>query len=267
MIAHILHSRSFARRPVLTLARGFEWIIRANLGYAPTISIKFGPGTFKMRLPIMKQRVGSVGIFVEREYYEPLLEFGHKFLSQGDRIIDGGANQGIFSCAFGSAVGPSGVVYAFEPQSYAVNCLRQNAELNGFENIRIFEAAVSDCSKQVFLNLEAGPVSAAVSDIPTGVPAVKACAIDDLITQNVIEAVQFIKLDLEGHELNALKGAKIMLAATRPIICLEVEDRALYECIEAYLSDVGYKAYVLNEKGELARFRVFYFSSNVFFLH
>ena len=197
-----------------------------------------------------------------------MLEFGYKLLSAGDRAIDGGANQGIFTFAFAAAVGSTGYVYAFEPQLYAVSCIRQNARLNSTTNVKVFEGTLSDVAGEIFLVLDHGPVAAFTSLKPRGenVTKVKSFAIDDLVASNDLQDVQFVKLDVEGAELRALMGARSMLARAKPRICIEAWDKGLYDRIEALLSPLGYKAYAFDESGKLNLFSQFFRSPNVFFL-
>jgi FkbM family methyltransferase len=264
----VFRTRSFAREPIRTVLRGSEWIIRQKVGFPRSFEVRFGPRQFRMQLQSAKRKFGSAGIFVLRQYYEPLLEFGSSFICPGDCVIDGGANQGIYSCAFAAGVGPSGQVYAFEPQEYAIKCLRGNLNLNGFRNVVPFEGALSDASGQIFLNLHGGPVEASISNSPAGTDAVRVVAysVDDLLEANRIRDVQFIKLDVEGAELKALKGARAMLEKNKPGICIEAYDRALYGHISDYLGKMGYKPYVFGRKASLVTFNGFSPSLNVFFL-
>lgn len=221
-----------------------------------------------MELQSVKERYGSAGIFVLRKYYEPLMEFGSELLQEGDSVIDGGANQGIYSCAFSSRVGPRGCVYAFEPQRYAVECLKRNLALNDFRNVVVFEGVLSQLPGESFLNLDRGPVSAYTSDSPQDQSAIKVTSysIDRLFSDGMIKEVDFIKLDVEGAELSALTGAVHMIGKVKPRVCIEARDKELYLQISDLLTAMGYKAYVFNTGGKLVNFTEFTPSSNVFFL-
>lgn len=56
----------------------------------------------------------------------------------------GGANQGIFTCAFAAAVGNKGRVFVFDSSPNAVDCIKNNATLNELYNITVFDGALSD---------------------------------------------------------------------------------------------------------------------------
>ena len=264
----LFRTRSYQLEPVGTIFRGAEWALRSFLHTPTSFDVDFGPHRFKLSLQSAKRGFGSAGIFVQRRYYEPLLEFGHKLLQKGDRAVDGGANQGIYACAFAAAVGSTGHVYAFEPQSYAVSCIRNNVKLNHIDNATIFEGAISGEMGEIFLILDPGPVSAFTSTEPQGTNTtkVKAFSIDGLFAAGQIQDVAFIKLDVEGAELRALHGARQMLQRSTPRICLEAWDRKLYDEISACLTPLGYKAYVFDDAGDLKALSVFVPSPNVFFL-
>jgi FkbM family methyltransferase len=266
--AGLFRTRSYRIEPVGTLFRGAEWALRSWLAKPTDFDVDFGPYRYKLTLQSARRGFGSAGIFVQRRYYEPLLEFGYKLLQKGDRAVDGGANQGIYACAFATAVGPVGHVYAFEPQSYAVSCIRNNAKLNHLQNVTVFEGAISGEMGEIYLNLDLGPVSAFTSAEPQGTNTTKvnAFSIDGLFASGQIQDVQFMKLDVEGAELRALNGAKEMLKRAKPRICLEAWERDLYAEIFACLGPLGYKPYVFDGGGNLQAFTSFVPSPNVFFL-
>jgi FkbM family methyltransferase len=266
--ASVLRTRSYAKDPVGTCLRGLGYVMHSTLRREPIFGIPFGPVRFHMRLQQARKHFGAAGIFVRRQYYESLLEFGYKFLSEGDTVIDGGANQGIFTCAFGVFVGSTGRVFAFEPQSYATSCIRMNCELNGLENVEIFEGALSRTSGEGFLDTSRGPVAASiVRDFGSrcGVP-VKTYAIDELRAQNRMPAVNFCKLDIEGAELDALIGARETIEQDAPGICLEAHDAGLFTNVDDFLRQHGYKPYIFDDDGALAKFERFVPAANVFFL-
>jgi FkbM family methyltransferase len=264
----VFRTRSYRMQPFATLRRGAEWMLRSLLGASTSFPVNFGAGSYRLELQAAKRGFGSAGIFVQRRYYEPLLEFGYKLLDKGDCAIDGGANQGIFTCAFASAVGSTGHVYAFEPQAYAVSCIHRNMGLNAMNNVTVFEGALSDATGETFLVTDRGPVAAFTSAEPQGAKPirVKSFSIDGLASSDELRDAQFIKLDVEGAELKALRGARSMVRRAKPRICAEVWSETLYDEIERFLQPLGYKTYVFNESGDLTSFTAFHPSPNVFFI-
>jgi FkbM family methyltransferase len=211
---------------------------------------------------------GLAGIYVQREYYEKLLQFGAQLLQPGDIAVDGGANQGIFTCAFASAVKEEGKVYAFEPLSYAVACLHTNVRLNGFRNVIIHEAALSDRSGRAFIRTGAGAVSASLvrSFNNPEQHEVQTLALDDLRKENRLPKVNFIKLDIEGAESRALKGASELLQVDRPSLCVEAGDSEDFNVVLGIVKPMGYRPFFFDDTGELQAFDHFRQTDNVLFL-
>jgi FkbM family methyltransferase len=264
----VFRTRSYEQEPVGTLIRSAEWVMRRWVGSTISFDVLFGVHRFKLALQSTKRGFGSAGIFIQRRFYEPLLEFGDKLLNEEDCAIDGGANQGIFTCAFATAVGNKGRVFAFEPNPNAVNCIKKNATLNGFDNITIFDGALSNELGETYLMMGSEPVGGYISSRPEGTDyiKVKTYSIDSLFDAGTLPEIQFIKLDIEGSELSALRGAQSMLQRSRPRICIEALDGELYRKINNLLISFGYKAYKFDNRGNLKNFSRFHPCHNVFFI-
>ena len=265
----LFRTRSYAMQPVGTVTRGIEWMLRSLVGSTPTYEVYFGAHRFKLKLQSARRGFGSAGIFVQRQYYEPLLEFGYKLLSAGDCAIDGGANQGIFTCAFAAAVGKTGHVYAFEPQSYAVSCIYRNVALDSMANVTVFEGALSDDAGDIFLVTDRGPVAAFTTLQPQGIHTarVKTLTIDDLANSHQVRDVQFVKLDVEGAELRALRGGQSMVQRSKPSnLHRGAGQEALRRNSGVTLTRYGCKPYVFDNRGNLIHFTAFSHSPNVFFV-
>jgi FkbM family methyltransferase len=104
-----------------------------------------------------------------------------------------------------------GTVHAFEPDEVPAEMLEHNAQINGLTNVRIVRAALwSDSSARLSLQGEdALKTTEPVADEEANVPAV---SIDDYVEAQAIERVQWVIVDLEGSELNALIGAQKQLS-------------------------------------------------------
>jgi FkbM family methyltransferase len=198
-------------------------VMRGWVGSTTSFDVLFGDHRFKLALQSARRGFGSAGIFIQRRYYEPLLEFGDKLLNKEDCVIDGGANQGILTCAFAAAVGNKGRVFAFEPNPNAVNCITTNVTLNEFDNITVFDGALSIELGEAYLMLGKEPVGGYISSRPEGTDYIRVntYSIDNLFDAGELPEIQFIKLDIEGSELSTLRGAQSMLQRERPRICMK----------------------------------------------
>jgi len=261
----IFRTRSFNVQPIKTLARGGRYEILRRMGASVTITCPFGPHSFLWRTEALPARYGAGGFFVQRQYYEPLIEFGYQFLRPGDVAIDGGANQGIFTCAFASAVGPMGRVIAFEPLAYAFRSLTANVGLNKFGNCTIFNQALSDSVGKTTIDASFGPVSASITRDFGGniTETIDTATIDSLN----LDRVDFIKLDVEGAELKTLHGAQNTLKAFRPNLCIEAGNEADYHPVADFLGGLGYLPYIFDGHGVIVPMaESFEFQFNVFFI-
>ena len=191
-----------------------------------TKEIKINHHEFKFKffyIPSQKIKSGGRGIFLFREKIEDLLEFGYQFINKGDHCIDGGANQGIFSLSFSSAVGHDGKVVAVEPFEYCVKNLKHNIHLNKFENIHICQEVLyseSGLSKKLDFSNGVGGASIVRDFGSLDHLKVKTNTVDNIV-KNFDLNLNFLKLDIEGAEFEALKGSIKTLAKNKPIICLE----------------------------------------------
>jgi FkbM family methyltransferase len=161
--------------------------------------------------------------FFIRQYY---LERGDILVrpSAGDCIIDAGACFGDTALAFAASAGARGRVYAFEIDPSNLEVARHNLALNPLllPRITLCEEALGDTEAQRYLH-GSGP-GAQVLDRPGG-RAVKMTTLDRYVERMEIERVDFIKMDIEGAELGALKGAVGTLRKFRPRLAISLYHR------------------------------------------
>ncbi|HEY9769101.1 MAG TPA: FkbM family methyltransferase [Coleofasciculaceae cyanobacterium] len=169
-------------------------------------------------------------------YEIPIQNIFAQHLQAGDVFYDIGANVGFFSIIAAKLVGNTGKVYAFEPGEGNANSIRHNARLNDFNQIEVIEKAVSNTSGegQLLLAKYSGGHALATADAPpdlAGEVTIDLVSIDDLIAQNRITPPNFVKVDVEGAELDVLKGMSETIKTYQPTIIYEVDDsdRAGYE--------------------------------------
>jgi FkbM family methyltransferase len=147
-----------------------------------------------------------------------------KWVRPGEVAFDIGANVGFLTILASRLVGPAGRVVAFEPEPRNLERLRRHCDWNGAANVRIIEAAVSSRSGKGRLGV-AGDQSSAGLD-PRGEIDVTLVAIDELVQSHEIPPPEFMKVDVEGHELDVLRGARRTIEESQPVIVLAAHGSA-----------------------------------------
>lgn len=138
----------------------------------------------------------------------------------GDYVVDGGACTGDTAVVFSRAVGPEGRVFAFEPVAAHIDICNHNFSQGGYENVTLLPYGLSDQA------IEAPPVSLDAYDPGWRVQGVVPLArIDDLVIDGRIPRVTFIKLDIEGSELAALRGAVATIRLFKPKLAISIYHR------------------------------------------
>lgn len=141
------------------------------------------------------------------------------YLKEGSTVIDVGAHIGCWTVPMVQAVGISGHVYAFEadPEPYA--CLRNNVDRVG--TAHLFNAAIWRTSGEIkFLRNAENRGCSCVSPGDTGGHvsfSMESIALDDLHLNNV----SFIKIDVEGSELECLTGSVNLIKEQKPVLFIE----------------------------------------------
>lgn len=188
----------------------------------------------------------------------------------GDTVLDCGACFGGTSLFFLQAVGESGRVFSFEFSPSNLELFRRNLALNPVlsERSELVQAPVGETSGQTFRVSGTGPATHLVMDAaPTirrwkrkilsfvapryreyrNAPMVTTCSIDDLARSKSIERIDYIKMDIEGAELPALKGAKAVIERDKPTLAICVYHRlGDFYTIPSYIDqlELGYEFFL-----------------------
>ena len=179
-------------------------------------------------------------------------------LKPGMRFVDVGAHLGyeaILACVI---VTPSGRVVSFEPQPSIARYTASN--LRHFPHARLVEAAVADSTGELdFHQLSLTDSAFSGVDTPGAggrIVRVPATRLDDALLDDE-RPVDFLKVDVEGHELAVLRGATGVLRSDRPVVVLEgempsgPESRPRVCAFEEFLSPLGYRRMAFEFDGEL----------------
>ncbi|HKV53115.1 MAG TPA: FkbM family methyltransferase [Candidatus Binataceae bacterium] len=174
-------------------------------------------------------------LYVDGEIDPNEFSFLAQVLKPGMMVIDGGANEGVYSVFCRSKVGAQGRVLAVEPSMRERMRIERNKSLNGFEDIEILPLALSEQVGSVVLQIAedehaghntlghfaASWVHAKREEI------VPSATLDGIAAAQGLRSVDLIKLDIEGAELRALRGAEELLRRDHPALLMEVMEETL----------------------------------------
>ena len=153
--------------------------------------------------------------------YEPF-EIGivQHVVKKGDTAIDIGAMIGCYTLVFAKLVGETGKVFAFEPEYENYNIVKSNVLINGYDNTKIVNKAVSDIDGEMPLYIHDANLGMHTLGKPTywkpkGVVNVKTVQLDTCLSKSC--RVDFIKMDIQGAEGLALKGMERTLRDNKDV--------------------------------------------------
>lgn len=195
---------------------------------------------------------------------EPELGVVPALVGEGDVVFDIGANFGLFTRFLSEAVGEEGRVFSFEPTPDMFAVLSNSTRRLGFGNVSCFNLAVSerpglatmsipirgDGSRNHYeASLEQGDADGEVESF-----AAEMVTLDGFCESRHVDRVDFIKCDVEGHEISVLRGARGLIARHRPVILLEVNE-PLHEPghgaeVRSFIEGIGYDINVF-DKGKV----------------
>lgn len=213
-----------------------------------------------LRLIIYPKNEVFRALFVRGIYDPNLVAIINVMLPKDGVFFDVGANAGYCSLLASTQLGMNGKIFAFEPCERDFFRLIANVNLNKADNVRVYKLALSDKEGEATLSIAPEERSAlntfgtSFSDPgleKVGVEQVQAMTLDAFVEQNHVDRIDLIKMDIEGSEYQALKGAVNSLRKFHPTVILGVNRVTLEACgtniedIERILTDLRYKSYRL----------------------
>lgn len=163
----------------------------------------------------------------------------NKSVRPGSVAYDLGANVGFYTLLLSELVGSGGLVVAFEPLPRNLEYLRRHIALNHVSNVVVMEGAVSSHSGSA-LFVE-GPTNSMGFISSKGNVKVKLFSIDEMVSDGRIPAPQYLKIDIEGAEYDALCGAEATLQEFQPTIFLASHSMEIHQSCCHLLSELGYE--------------------------
>ena len=193
--------------------------------------------------------------------FEPnTLNLYRNILKPGDTVLDIGANIGSHTLPLARIVGETGRVIAFEPTRYAIGKMSANIGLNkelanriSVNQIMLVSNEGDTLESEIYSSWPLFEPSKNVHHEHLGklmnTDGAVAMTLDQAVKQLQIEKINFIKIDVDGHEYSVLKGGKETLLTHRPKILIELapylfdpESRQFEHMMDLFLT-LGYSLY------------------------
>lgn len=210
---------------------------------------------------IARNDAGSDMLF-EGTYEVAERAFMRRLLTPGMTVIDVGANAGVYALSAAKLVGPAGRVIAFEPSPRERARLGAHLRLNAVKNVTVEPAAIGNLDTDVDLFV--------VDDVQTGCNSLRPLQadrtrtirvpmwrLDNYLAQHGVGHVDFVKMDVEGGERDALRGAEQLFQRDRPVLLCEIEEtrirpwgyepREIFDLVAAW----NYRWFAVARGGEL----------------
>jgi FkbM family methyltransferase len=137
-----------------------------------------------------------------------------KLVEPGMQILDVGANIGLYTLLLARLTGEAGKVFAFEPEPNLFSVLCENCAANAAHNVTPFQCAAGDTNGRATFQratFNSGDNRLGASKSGAESIDVEVARLDEVLP---VRTVQFIKLDVQGHELAALTGMQEVLASS-----------------------------------------------------
>lgn len=195
---------------------------------------------------------------IQRDMYAGMYEpfeamYLKRYLRPGMQVVDVGANIGYYTWMASSCVGPQGRVFSFEPGPYAFERLERVIRENGVKNVECRRVALSDRAGRATLYVpqkDAGNYNPSFSQYLPDMLAVDVAVerLDDALPRAGVSQVDFMKVDVEGHELEVFRGGEewIRQGRIKSVLCELNEDSqrgvgSTSASLEGWLLDAGFR--------------------------
>lgn len=244
-------------------------LARSKIYTSQLVSVKnFWRGSiFVSLLDASDSSIFYCGICSAEEY--KLTKFLIKNLKEDDIFYDIGAHVGFYSLLAKEFI-TNGEIHAFEPAPRTIECLEKSFSINKKGNIFLNKFALSDKTGRIqFYDKSVGPGDGSGSstmireviagDDPSGYQniTIEAVSLDQYLKNHFFPSV--LKIDVEGAEVQVLKGGKQFLSKESPIIIMEIWGGERGRCFSSpainMLYSLGYNSYKITKDGNLDYFK------------
>ncbi len=157
----------------------------------------------------------------------------------GDTVFDIGGDAGYYTLLFKKCAGPEGHVVVFEPIPLAQERITENVALNGFRNVTLIDKALGSRPGSFVLErpFEDSRINMTKTSAGEGDITVDVVPFDTLDRQRPLPVPSLVKIDVEGAELEVLRGMEHLVSAHHPAFVIELHPQYLPQ-FDATVNDV-----------------------------
>jgi FkbM family methyltransferase len=197
-------------------------------------------------MPILQSRARGLQWIVEASdhgcwlgsyEYEKRVRF-EQAVKPGHTVYDIGANVGFYTLLASRLTWPGGRVIAFEPWGPNLAFLRRHVEMNRLANVTVMSAAVGE--RPGTLRFAPGIAGSLGHLSASGTIEVPVVGIDAFVAAGTAPPPDVIKMDIEGGEVDALRGAANVLATAKPVLFLATHSDVLHHACVQIVRGAGY---------------------------
>lgn len=182
-----------------------------------------------------------------------------KFWKPGITFLDIGANVGVYTVMAAKRLGHNSVIHAFEPVQRLYQRMTSNLILNAYDHVITHPVAISSSTGSASIwipkhnNLGMSSLHPSTPNLEE--EHIHTITLDDWVKKIGITSIDIIKMDIEGHEMQALVGAESTLTNMQPVITIELSREHLKranstpEEVTAFLKNYSYTPYGISDEG------------------
>ena len=219
----------------------------------PVIQVQLVDGTL-LSLPDSIHLLSTYVLQEQGDWFEDEIKFLRQLIQPGQKVIDIGANYGVYALSLARCVGPAGQMWAFEPASDTARFLAAAIVANGTGWVQLEQQALSDHEGTAWLrtpghselnSLAPAAEPGALASEGAG-ESVRLTTLDACLDRFGWTEIDLLKIDAEGEEQRILAGGRRFFEETSPLVMFELKEgaRLHLELIDSFQA-LGYRCFRL----------------------
>jgi len=211
------------------IREALRWIHQRKYNEEKPVDCVVGPG-IKFQVYPKGELIDFLPFF--RLFERTEMKLVADLLRPGMKVIDAGANIGVYSLLAAQCIGSEGKIWAFEPSESTYRLFFDNLALNNVSTVTANRLALDDARGQLTLRSQNGfgdlyrhlDYSGHANE-GDRVETVEVSTLDEFAAANGIDAIDFFKIDVEGGEYHLLKGSEqLLLRSPKVVVMVEIEE-------------------------------------------